>query len=90
MNCHPAKQTTKKGSTMSKFTAGIEAQLSNLVNFILVVGIILVIDFVIYRTCLHFYTQIYGRAEARQRAYGVGWIFKWIAILVAMYHFFLP
>lgn len=75
---------------MSKFTAGIEAQLSNLVNFILVVGIILVIDFVIYRTCLHFYTQIYGRAEARQRAYGVGWIFKWIAILVAMYHFFLP
>ena len=75
---------------MSKFTAGIEAQLSNLVNFILVVGIILVIDFVIYRTCLHFYTQIYGRAEARQRAYGVGWIFKWIAILVAMYHFFYP
>lgn len=75
---------------MGKFTAGIEAQLSNLVNFILVVGIILVIDFVIYRTCLHFYTQIYGRAEARQRAYGVGWIFKWIAILVAMYHFFLP
>lgn len=75
---------------MSKFTAGIEAQLSNLVNFILVVGIILAIDFVIYRTCLHFYTQIYGRAEARQRAYGVGWIFKWIAILVAMYHFFLP
>ena len=75
---------------MSKFTAGIEAQLSNLVNFILVVGIILVIDFVIYRTCLHFYTQIYGRAEARQRAYGVGWIFKWLAILVAMYHFFLP
>ena len=75
---------------MSKFTAGIEAQLSNLVNFILVVGIILTIDFVIYRTCLHFYTQIYGRAEARQRAYGVGWIFKWIAILVAMYHFFLP
>ena len=75
---------------MSKFTAGIEAQLSNLVNFILVVGIILAIDFVIYRACLHFYTQIYGRAEARQRAYGVGWIFKWIAILVAMYHFFLP
>lgn len=75
---------------MSKFTAGIEAQLSNLVNFILVVGIILAIDFVIYRTCLHFYTQIYRRAEARQRAYGVGWIFKWIAILVAMYHFFLP
>ena len=52
---------------MSKFTAGIEAQLSNLVNFILVVGIILAIDFVIYRTCLHIYTQIYGRAEARQR-----------------------
>ena len=75
---------------MSKFTAGIEAQLSNLVNFILVVGIILTIDFVIYRTCLHFYTQIYGRAEARQRAYSVAWIFKWIAILVAMYHFFLP
>ena len=74
---------------MSKFIAGIEAQLSNLVNFILVVGIILVIDFVIYRTCLHFYTQIYGRAEARQRAYGVGWIFKWIAILVAIYYFFL-
>ena len=74
---------------MSKFTAGIEAQLSNLVNFILVVGIILVIDFVIYRTCLHFYPQIYGRAEARQHAYGVGWIFKWIAILVAIWLFFI-
>ena len=74
---------------MSKFTAGIEAQLSNLVNFILVVGIILAIDFVIYRTCLHIYTQIYGRAEARQRAYGVGWIFKWIAILVAIWLFFI-
>ncbi|GMQ50396.1 hypothetical protein LST1_06840 [Neisseria elongata] len=74
---------------MSKFTAGIEAQLSNLVNFILVVGIILVIDFVIYRTCLHIYTQIYGRAEARQRAYGVGWIFKWIAMPVAIWLFFI-
>ena len=77
-----------KGSTMSKFTAGIEAQLSNLVNFILVIGIILTIDFVIYRTCLHFYTQIYGRAEARQRAYGAGWIFTLIAMPVAIWLFF--
>lgn len=75
---------------MSKFIAGIEAQLSNLVNFILVVGIILVIDFVIYRTCLHFYTQIYGRAEARHRAYGTGRIFALIAIPVAIYYFFYP
>ena len=74
---------------MSKLTASIEAQLSNLVNFILVVGIILAIDFVIYRTCLLSYTQIYGRAEARQGAYGVGWIFKWIAILVAIWLFFI-
>jgi len=74
---------------MSKFTAGIEAQLFNLVNFILVVGIILAIDFVIYRTCLHIYTQIYGRAEARQRAYGTGWVFTWVAIPVAIWLFFL-
>ena len=74
---------------MSKFTAGIEAQLSNLVNFILVVGIILAIDFVIYRTCLHIYTQIYGRAEARHRAYGVGWIFTLIAMPVAIWLFFI-
>ena len=74
---------------MSKLTAGIEAQLFNLMFFIITVGIILTIDFVIYRTCLHFYTQIYGRAEARQRAYGVGWIFKWIAILVAIWLFFI-
>ena len=74
---------------MSKFIAGIEAQLFNLMFFIITVGIILVIDFVIYRTCLHFYSQISGRAEARQRAYGVGWIFKWIAILVAIWLFFI-
>ena len=74
---------------MSKFTAGIEAQLSNLVNFILVVGIILTIDFVIYRTCLHFYTQIYGRAETRQRAYGAGWIFTLITMPVAIWLFFI-
>lgn len=74
---------------MSKFTAGIEAQLFNLVNFILVVGIILAIDFVIYRTCLHIYTQIYGRAEARQRAYGAGWVFTWVAIPVAIWLFFI-
>ena len=86
---YPAKQTTKRGSTMSKFTAGIEAQLFNLMFFIITVGIILAIDFIIYRTYLHFYTQIYGRAEARQRAYGAGWIFTWIAILVAIWRFFL-
>jgi len=74
---------------MSKFTAGIEAQLFNLMFFIITVGIILAIDFIIYRTYLHFYTQIYGRAEARQRAYGAGWIFTWIAILVAIWRFFL-
>ena len=74
---------------MSKFTAGIEAQLSNLVNFILVVGIILALDFVIYRNCLHTYTQIYGRAEARHSAYGAGWVFTWVAIPVAIYYFFL-
>ena len=74
---------------MSKFTAGIEAQLSNLVNFILVVGIILAIDFFIYRACLHIYTQIYGRAEARQHAYGAGWIFTLIAMPVAIWLFFI-
>ena len=75
---------------MSKLTAGIEAQLFNLMFFIITVGIILVIDLVIYRTCLHFYTQIYGRAEARHRAYGTGRIFALIAILVAIYYFFYP
>ena len=74
---------------MSELTAGIKAQLFNLMFFIITVGIILVIDLVIYRTCLHFYTQIYGRAEARQRAYGAGWIFTWIAIPVAIWLFFI-
>lgn len=74
---------------MGKFTAGIEAQLFNLMFFIITVGIILAIDFAIYWACLHFYTQIYGRAEARQRAYGAGWIFKWIAIPVAIWLFFI-
>ena len=74
---------------MSELTAGIEAQLFNLMFFIITVGIILAIDFVIYRTCLHIYTQIYGRAEARQRAYGAGWIFTLIAIPVAIWLFFI-
>ena len=75
---------------MSELTAGIKAQLFTLMFFIITVGIILAIDFVIYRTYLHIYTQIYGRAEARQRAYGAGRIFTLIAMPVAIYYFFYP
>lgn len=64
------------------------AQLTHLQHFVFTIGIILILDAVIYRTCLAVCTQIYGRAEARRLAYGTGWTFAIIAKLIAYWWFF--
>ena len=64
------------------------AQLTHLQHFVFTIGIILILDAVIYRTCLSVCTQIYVRAEARRLAYGTGWTFAIVAKLIAIWGFF--
>jgi len=66
-----------------------KAQLAGLQYFIVAVGFILVIDIMIYRACLSAYTEIYGRREARKRAYGMGWVFTITAVPLAAFLFLL-
>lgn len=71
------------------FPPELKAQLTGLQHFIAAVGFILVIDVMIYRACLSAYTEIYGRREARKRAYGTGWVFTITAIPLAAFLFLL-
>lgn len=64
------------------------AQLTHLQHFVFTIGIILILDAVIYRACLAVCTQIYGRVEARRLAYGTGWTFAIIAKLIVIWWFF--
>lgn len=66
-----------------------KAQVANYQDFFVLAGAILIFDILIYKFCLSVYTEIYGRKEARKRAYGIGWTFTIITmpILAFLYLF---
>lgn len=64
------------------------AQITHVTHFALVILAINILNFVIYRSILAVYTQLYGRREARRLAYGTGWTFAIVAIPLAYWWFF--
>ena len=63
----------------------IMPNINKLYYFAFALAVISILDFLIYRYLLDRYTQIYGRREARRRAYGTGWLFAAFAIPIAIW-----
>ncbi len=63
----------------------IMPSINKLYYFAFALAVISILDFLIYRYLLEKYTQIYGRREARRRAYGTGWLFAAFATPIAIW-----